>query len=196
MIFREAIEALRAFRYLNIPEPCLHLIISPFTFVSLFKTKGAFIEFLSKKMDHNSYKTTYANKATVEKNWVIVDANAQVLGRVASQIAKVIRGKHKPSYSPHVDCGDHVIVINAEKVRMTGKKWTDRVIFTHSGYPGGQREHTPSLIRSKHPERLIEHAVRGMLPKNTLGRELFRSLHVYAGAEHPHQAQQPKELKF
>ena len=147
-------------------------------------------------MDHNSYKTTYANKATVEKSWVIVDADAQVLGRVASQIAKVIRGKHKPSYSPHVDCGDHVIVINAEKVRMTGKKWTDRVIFTHSGYPGGQREHTPTLIRSKHPERLIEHAVRGMLPKNTLGRELFRSLHVYTGAEHPHQAQQPKELKF
>jgi large subunit ribosomal protein L13 len=147
-------------------------------------------------MDHNSYKTTYATKATVEKNWVIVDANAQVLGRVASQIAKVIRGKHKPSYSPHVDCGDHVIVINAEKVRMTGKKWNDRVIFTHSGYPGGQREHTPALIRSKYPERLIEHAVRGMLPKNTLGRELFRSLHVYKGAEHPHQAQQPKELKF
>ena len=147
-------------------------------------------------MDHNSYKTTYANKATVEKGWVVVDANAQVLGRVASQIAKVIRGKHKPSYSPHVDCGDHVIVINAEKVRMTGKKWHDRVIFTHSGYPGGQREHTPALIHSKHPERLIEHAVRGMLPKNTLGRELFRSLHVYTGTEHPHQAQQPKELKF
>ena len=147
-------------------------------------------------MDHNSYKTTYANKATVEKGWVVVDANAQVLGRVASQIAKIIRGKHKPSYSPHVDCGDNVIVINAEKVRMTGKKWNNRVIFTHSGYPGGQREHTPELIRSKHPERLIEHAVRGMLPKNSLGRELFRSLHVYVGGEHPHQAQQPKELKF
>jgi large subunit ribosomal protein L13 len=147
-------------------------------------------------MDHNSYKTTYANNATVEKNWVIVDANAQVLGRVASQIAKVIRGKHKPSYSPHVDCGDHVIVINAEKVKMTGKKWTDRTLFTHSGYNGGQREHTPSMLRAKHPERLIEWAVRGMLPKNRLGNQLFRSLHVYAGTEHPHEAQQPKELKF
>ena len=107
-------------------------------------------------MDHNSYKTLNANKATVEKSWVVIDANAQVLGRVASQIAHVIKGKHKTSYTPNVDCGDHVIVINAEKVRMTGKKWTDRVIFTHSGYPGGQREHTPTLIRSKHPERLID----------------------------------------
>lgn len=147
-------------------------------------------------MDHNSYKTSYANKATAEKNWVIVDANAKVLGRLASQVAFVIRGKHKTSYTPHMDCGDHVIVINAAKVRMTGKKWNDRVIFTHSGYPGGQREHTPAMIRAKHPERLVEHAVRGMLPKNRLGRELFRSLHVYAGAEHPHVAQQPKEIKF
>jgi len=121
-------------------------------------------------MDHNSYKTTYANKATVEKGWVVVDAQAQVLGRVASQIARVIRGKHKPSFSPHVDCGDNVIVINAEKVRMTGKKWNDRVLYSHTGYPGGQREKTPSMIREKHPERLIEHAVRGMLPKNRLGR--------------------------
>lgn len=147
-------------------------------------------------MDHNSYKTLNANKATVEKSWIVVDANAQVLGRVASEIARIIRGKHKTSYTPNVDCGDNVIVINAEKVRMTGKKWTDRVIFTHSGYTGGQRAHTPILIREKHPERLIEHAVRGMLPKNRLGRELFRSLHVYVGAEHPHIAQQPKEIKF
>ena len=147
-------------------------------------------------MDHNSYKTTHANKATVEKKWIIVDAESQVLGRISSQIARIIRGKHKTSFTPNVDCGDNVIVINAEKVRMTGKKWNDRVIFTHSGYPGGQREHTPTLIRSKHPERLIEHAVRGMLPKGRLGRELYRSLHVYVGAEHPHAAQQPKELKF
>jgi len=147
-------------------------------------------------MDHNSYKTTHANKATVEKKWIVVDAEAQVLGRLSSQIARIIRGKHKTSFTPNVDCGDNVIVINAEKVRMTGKKWNDRVIFTHSGYPGGQREHTPTLIRSKHPERLIEHAVRGMLPKGRLGRELYRSLHVYAGTEHPHAAQQPKELKF
>ena len=147
-------------------------------------------------MDTLSYKTVSANKATVNKEWVVVDAEGQALGRLASTVAKLIRGKYKADFTPHVDCGDNVIVINAEKVRMTGKKWTDRVIFTHSGYPGGQREHTPQLIRSKHPERLIEHAVRGMLPKNTLGRELFRSLHVYTGTEHPHQAQQPKEIKF
>ena len=147
-------------------------------------------------MDQQSYKTVFVNPATAEKNWILVDARDQVLGRVASQVARVIRGKHKTSYTPHTDCGDHVVVINAEKVRMTGKKWTDRVIFTHSGYPGGQREHTPTMIREKHPERLVEHAVRGMLPKNRLGRELFRSLHVYVGAEHPHTAQQPKELKI
>lgn len=147
-------------------------------------------------MDSVSYKTKNANKATAEKNWVLVDAEGQVLGRVASQVAKVIRGKHKPSYTPHVDCGDHVVVINAEKVKMTGKKWTDRVIFTHSGYNGGQKELTPNMIKAKYPERLIEHAVRGMLPKNSIGRELFRSLHVYAGATHPHEAQQPKSIKF
>lgn len=147
-------------------------------------------------MDHLSYKTAHANKATVEKNWVLVDAKDQVLGRVASQIAKIIRGKHKTSYTPNVDCGDHVIVINAEKIKMTGKKWTDRVLFTHSGYPGGQREHTPRGMNEKHPERLVEWAVRGMLPKNKLGNELYRSLHVYAGTNHPHEAQQPKELKF
>ncbi|MGE0771603.1 MAG: 50S ribosomal protein L13 [Cyclobacteriaceae bacterium] len=147
-------------------------------------------------MDHNSYKTTYANKATAEKGWVLVDAKGKVLGRVASEIARIIRGKNKVSFTPHVDTGDHVVVINAEKVRMTGKKWNNRLLFTHSGFPGGQRELTPSMIRSKHPERLVEHAVRGMLPKNRLGRELFRSLHVYAGTEHPHAAQQPKEIKI
>ena len=147
-------------------------------------------------MDHNSYKTLNANKATAEKGWVLVDAKDQVLGRVASQIAHVLRGKHKPSYTPHADMGDHVIVINAEKVKMTGKKWTDRIIFTYSGYPGGQRELTPNLIMSKNPARLVERSVRGMLPKNSMGRQLFRSLHVYAGTEHPHEAQQPKELKF
>ena len=147
-------------------------------------------------MDHNSYKTLNTNKATAEKGWVLVDANAQVLGRVASQVAKIIRGKNKPGYTPHVDCGDNVIVINAEKVRLTGKKWNNRVHFTYSGYPGGQRELSPSMIRAKHPERLIEHAVRGMLPKNSIGSQSFRSLHVYIGAEHPHMAQQPKEVKF
>lgn len=147
-------------------------------------------------MDHLSYRTAHATRATVEKNWIIVDAKDQVLGRFASQVAKIIRGKHKTSYTPNADCGDHVIVINAEKIKMTGRKWTDRVLFTHSGFPGGQREHTPIGIREKHPERLVEHAVKGMLPKNRLGSELFRSLHVYVGTEHPHEAQQPKELKF
>jgi large subunit ribosomal protein L13 len=147
-------------------------------------------------VDHNSFKTQYANSATAEKGWVLVDAKDQVLGRVASQIARVLRGKHKPSYTPQTDMGDHVIVINADKVKMTGKKWTDRVIFKYSGYPGGQRELTPNMIKAKNPARLVEHSVRGMLPKNTMGRQLFRSLHVYAGTEHPHEAQQPKELKF
>ncbi len=147
-------------------------------------------------MDHLSYKTTHANKATAEKNWVLVDAKDQVLGRVASQVASIIRGKNKVNFTPNVDCGDHVVVINAEKVKMTGRKLTQRVLFTHSGYPGGQREHTPTQILSKHPERLIEHAVRGMLPKNKLGNELYRSLHVYVGDQHPHEAQQPKQIKF
>lgn len=147
-------------------------------------------------MDQNSYKTIFANDATAQKDWVIVDAADQVLGRLASQVAKVLRGKHKASYTPNTDMGDHVIVINAEKVRLTGKKETDRVIFKYSGYPGGQKLLTPTIMRQKNPARLIEHSVRGMLPKNTMGRELFRSLHVYAGTEHPHEAQQPKEIKF
>lgn len=164
--------------------------------MSLFE-KGLFTQLKPIiQVDSVSYKTKNANKASVEKGWVLVDAENQVLGRVASQVAKVIRGKHKPSYTPNVDCGDNVIVINAEKVKMTGKKWTDRVIFTHSGYNGGQKEHTPTMIRAKYPERLIEHAVRGMLPKNSIGRQLFRSLHVYAGTAHPHEAQQPKVIKF
>ncbi|HZY80380.1 MAG TPA: 50S ribosomal protein L13 [Cyclobacteriaceae bacterium] len=147
-------------------------------------------------MDQNSYKTIFTNNATAKKEWVIVDAKDQVLGRVASQVAKVLRGKHKTSYTPNTDMGDHVIVLNAEKVRMTGKKWTDRVIYKYSGYPGGQKLLTPTMMRQKNPARLIEHSVRGMLPKNSMGRQLFRSLHVYAGAEHPHEAQQPKEIKF
>jgi large subunit ribosomal protein L13 len=147
-------------------------------------------------VDSISFKTKNANKASAEKNWVLVDAEGQILGRVASQIAKIIRGKHKPSYTPHVDCGDHVVVINAEKVKMTGKKFSDRVIFTHSGYNGGQRETTPNMMLRKHPERLIEYAVRGMLPKNRIGSELFRSLHVYVGAKHDHEAQKPQPITF
>ena len=140
---------------------------------------------------------TYTPKASeIQRAWYVVDAEGMVLGRLATEVARVLRGKHKPVFAPHIDTGDHVIVVNADKVVLTSDKADRKVIYTHSGYPGGQREHTPTMIRAKHPERLIEHAVRGMLPKNRLGRELFRSLHVYAGTEHPHQAQQPKEIKF
>ena len=147
-------------------------------------------------MDTLSYKTVSANSATVEKNWVIVYADSQVLGRLSSEVAKVIRGKHKPGYTPHVDCGDNVIVINADKIRLTGKKWTDKVYIRHTGYPGGQRSRTAKELKAKSSTLLVENAVRGMLPKNRLGRALFNNLYVYEGAEHPHEAQNPKELKF
>jgi large subunit ribosomal protein L13 len=147
-------------------------------------------------VDTLSYKTISANKATVEKAWVVVDAENQILGRLASEIAKIIRGKHKPSFTPHVDCGDQVIVINADKVRLTGKKMTDKVYIRHTGYPGGQRFSTPREVLVKNPRGVVEAAVKGMLPKNRLGRELFHNLFVYAGPSHPHAAQQPKEIKF
>lgn len=147
-------------------------------------------------MNTLSYKTISANSETVQKDWVVVDAQGQVLGRLASQIARLIRGKHKTNFTPHVDCGDNVIVINAEKVRLTGSKMTDKIYVRHTGYPGGQRFATPRLLLEKRPERVLEHAVRGMLPKNRLGRRLFTNLHVYVGNEHPHAAQQPKEIKF
>ena len=147
-------------------------------------------------MDSLSYKTEFANKATVKKDWIIVDANDQALGRVASQIASIIRGKHKPSYSPHVECGDNVIVINSDKVRLTGNKWNDKVYTTHTGFPGGQRFATPRELKAKSSTLIIEHAVRGMLPKNRIGRSLFNSLYVYEGAEHPHAAQTPKTIKL
>lgn len=147
-------------------------------------------------MDTNSFKTVSLNSATVEKNWVIVDADSQILGRMASEVAKMIRGKHKPAYTPHVDCGDNVIVINADKIRLTGNKWTDKQYVRHTGYPGGQRFETPNSIKAKSSTILIEKAVRGMLPINRLGRQLFKNLYVYEGAEHPHAAQKPKEVKL
>ena len=125
---------------------------------------------------------------------MVVDAEAQVLGRLASEVAKMIRGKHKPNFTPHVDCGDNVIVINADKVRMTGKKWDDRVYLRYTGYPGGQRATTPRQLKEKSSTLLVERAVRGMLPKNRLGRAIFHNLKVYAGAEHPHAAQEPKKI--
>lgn len=147
-------------------------------------------------MDTLSYKTVSLNKATAEKNWVIVDAEAQILGRFASEVAKIIRGKNKPSYTPHVDCGDNVIVINADKIRLTGKKWNDKQYVRHTGYPGGQRFETPLEVKAKSSRLLVERAVKGMLPKNRLGSQLFKNLYVYGGSEHPHEAQQPKEVKL
>ena len=143
-------------------------------------------------MDTLSYKTISANKATVTKEWIVVDAENMVLGRLASKVAKMLRGKYKADYTPHVDCGDNVIVINAEKVTMTGKKMTDKIYIRHTGYPGGQRKMTPQDILAKYPERLVEKAVKGMLPKNKLGSALYRNLHVVVGSEHKYEAQKPK----
>jgi large subunit ribosomal protein L13 len=143
------------------------------------------------KLDAVSYKTVSANAKTVDKKWVIVDATDQVVGRLSSEVAKIIRGKNKPGYTPHVDCGDNVIVINAEKVRFTGKKMHDKEYVRHTGYPGGQRIATPAEWMKKNPALILENSIRGMLPKNRLGRHLFTNLHVYAGAEHPHAAQKP-----
>lgn len=145
-------------------------------------------------MNTLSYKTVSANKATVQKDWVVVDAKDEILGRLASKVAILLRGKHKPDFTPHVDCGDHVIVINAEKVRFTGKKMTDKVYVRHTGYPGGQRTESPADLLARKPEAVVEKAVRGMLPKNRLGSEIFRNLHVFAGETHPHDAQQPKKM--
>lgn len=145
-------------------------------------------------MDTLSYKTQSANKATVEKKWIVVDASNAVLGRLSSEVAKIIRGKNKPDFTPHVDCGDNVIVINADKIRMTGKKWDDRVYLSYTGYPGGQRSISPRQLKDKSSRLLVERSVRGMLPKNRLGRQLFKNLYVYEGAEHPHEAQQPETI--
>ena len=147
-------------------------------------------------MDSLSYKTISVNAATANKEWVLIDANGEVLGRLASQIAKILRGKNKPSFTPHVDCGDNVIVINADKVKLTGKKMTEKVYVRHTGYPGGQRFATPAEYLTRKPEFVIEEAVRGMLPKTRLGEHILKNLKVYAGAEHPHAAQCPKEIKL
>jgi large subunit ribosomal protein L13 len=141
-----------------------------------------------------SYKTVSANKETVQKEWFIVDAKDEILGRLASKVAIVLRGKHKPSFTPHVDCGDNVIIINAEKIKLTGKKMSDKRYFSHTGYPGGQRITSPEALLAKKPQAVVEKAIRGMLPKSRLGSELFRNLFVIVGDKHTHQAQQPKEL--
>ena len=147
-------------------------------------------------MDSLSYKTISANAATVNKEWVVIDAADKVLGRFTSQVANLLRGKHKTNFTPHVDCGDNVIIINAEKIRLTGKKMTDKVYVRHTGYPGGQRFATPREVMAKDPRRVVEHAVKGMLPKGRLGRRLFTNLYVYAGNNHPHAAQSPKTIEL
>ncbi len=147
-------------------------------------------------MNTLSYKTVSANAKTVDKNWVLVDADGQTLGRLASKVAMLLRGKYKPNFTPHVDCGDNVIIINAEKIQLTGNKWQDKVYLRHTGYPGGQRSRTARELMDKHPIRMVEIAVRGMLPKNKLGNAIYRNLYVYEGPEHKHDAQKPQLLNL
>ena len=159
-------------------------------FAPLFEKKP------NQNMDTLSYKTISANKETVNKEWVLIDAEGQILGRLSAKVAKLLRGKMKTNFTPHVDCGDNVIIINAEKVLLTGSKMDDKNYVRHTGFPGGQRIRNPRELFAKKPTEVIEKAVKGMLPKNRLGAALFRNLYVYAGTEHPHQAQQPKHVQL
>ncbi|MDD4777695.1 MAG: 50S ribosomal protein L13 [Fermentimonas sp.] len=145
-------------------------------------------------MDTLSYKTISVNRETAQKEWVEIDATGQTLGRLSSKVAKLLRGKYKASFTPHVDCGDNVIILNADKVVLTGNKWTERTYYRYSGYPGGQRGTTPAELLAKGPDRLFRKVVKGMLPKNKLGEAILNNLFVYAGNEHPHQAQKPKKI--
>ena len=145
-------------------------------------------------MNTLSYKTKHVNNETAQKEWVVIDATGQTLGRMRSKVAKLLRGKYKPSFSPHVDCGDNVIIINADKVELTGNKWTQRTYYRYSGYPGGQKASTPEDLMNAGPDRLLRKVIKGMLPKNKLGAAILKNLYVYAGNEHPHQAQQPKQI--
>ncbi|MBE9511750.1 MAG: 50S ribosomal protein L13 [Bacteroidetes bacterium] len=147
-------------------------------------------------MDTKSYKTISANKKTVKKNWMLVDAENEILGRLASKVAFILRGKHKPYFTPHVDCGDNVIVINAEKVKLTGNKLTDKKYISHSGYPGGQKIRSIEHVLNKKPIQVVEHAVKGMLPKNRLGSAIYRNLHVLTGPNHPYEAQKPDKINL
>jgi len=149
-----------------------------------------------KKVDTLSYKTISANKATVTKEWLHVDADGQTLGRLASKVAILLRGKHKPSFTPHVDCGDNIIITNADKIKLSGNKWEAKTYIRHTGYPGGQRSLTANELFAKDPTRLVEKAVKGMLPKNKLGAALFRNLKVYVGADHGQEAQKPRTINL
>ncbi|MFS0644937.1 50S ribosomal protein L13 [Siminovitchia sp. 179-K 8D1 HS] len=142
-------------------------------------------------------RTTYMAKAgEIERKWYVVDAEGKTLGRLASEVASILRGKHKPTYTPHIDTGDHVIIINAEKIELTGNKWSDKMYYRHSGYLGGIKQRTAQEMREKQPQKMLELAIKGMLPKGPLGRQMYRKLHVYAGPEHPHQAQQPQTYEL
>ena len=141
-------------------------------------------------------KTYIAKPESVERSWYIIDAADKVLGRVATEVARRLRGKHKPEYTPHVDTGDYIVILNADKIRVTGNKKTDKIYYRHTGYPGGLKSVTFDKLQAKFPERIIEKAVKGMLPKGPLGREMYRKLKVYAGTEHPHAAQQPEILNI
>ncbi len=147
-------------------------------------------------MNTLSYKTKSAKKGEVERKWYVIDADGEVVGRLCSRIAAILRGKHKASYTPHVDCGDHVIVINADKVRFTGSKWRQKEYIRYSNYPGGQKRTRAIDMLNKKPFMIIEQAVKGMLPKNRLGRAMVKKLHIYEGAEHPHEAQKPEKLEL
>lgn len=147
---------------------------------------------INKKVDTLSYKTVSGNKETADKKWLLVDAEGETLGRLASKVAKLIRGKHKTNFTPHADCGDNVIVINAEKVTLSGNKWADKTYIRHTGYPGGQRSLTATELLAKRPIRLVEMAVKGMLPKNKLGNQLYTNLKVVEGGEHKFEAQKPE----
>jgi len=164
-----------------------------FVFLRTTKTGG---QRLKKRLEVNtlSYKTKSANKNTVEKEWIIVDATDQALGRFASRVAMILRGKHKPDFTPHVDCGDNVIVINAEKVKLTGQKWSQKEYIRHTGYPGGQRTEKADRLHKRRPTAVVERAIKGMLPNSRLASEMFRNLYVYEGDQHPHEAQSPKTI--
>ena len=151
---------------------------------------------ICKELETTSFKTKALRKEDVKREWVVIDADSMIVGRLATEIARILRGKHKTNYTPHVDCGDNVIVINAEKVKFSGSKMENKTYLSHTGYPGGQRKTTPAELLQKAPERIVEKAVRGMLPKNRLGSRLFTHLHVYTGSEHPHAGQNPKEFKI
>jgi large subunit ribosomal protein L13 len=141
-------------------------------------------------------KTSFAKKETVDRKWYVIDANGMVLGRLAVEVAKRLRGKHKPTYTPHIDTGDYIIVVNADKIRLTGNKLDQKMYYRHTGYPGGLKSITAKDLLQRKPERVLEHAVKGMLPKNRLGRRMFKKMKIYTGPEHPHEAQQPEVLTF